>query len=153
MSLPSPKVPPALVAAAAALLMWAFSALAPTVELALSSKATLSGLAVVTAAVFGLGGVISFIRAHTTVNPHRPERASTLVTSGIFRVTRNPMYLALALALTALAVWIGFPWSLIGVAAFVVYIDRFQIRPEERVLTARFGDEYRKYQARVRRWL
>lgn len=147
------KIPPLLVAAGFGLAIWGLSTFVPALDLGLPLKATLSLLALCAAIFFGVAGVVSFRRARTTVNPHHPESASALVTSGIYRVTRNPMYLAMALLLTALAVWLAFPWSLLGVLGFVLYIDRFQIVPEERVLTELFGDEYRRYRARVRRWL
>ena len=89
----------------------------------------------------------------TTVNPLRPEKASSLVTSGIFRLTRNPMYLGLALIVAAAAAWYG---NLLGgfvVPMFVLYINRFQIVPEERALAAKFGTAFDAYRSRTRRWI
>ena len=100
-----------------------------------------------------LAGVVSFRRAKTTVNPLRPETASSLVGTGIYRVTRNPMYLGFALCLAGWTVWLGSLPALAGVALFVLYIDRLQIVPEERALKALFGEEYAGYCARVRRWV
>lgn len=108
---------------------------------------TLAGLAC------DLSGLSRFLRAHTTVNPLTPQKTSALVTDGIYRLTRNPMYLGLALLLTAWAVHLGALWPFAGPALFVAYTTRFQILPEERCLYARFGAEYLAYTERVRRWL
>lgn len=102
---------------------------------------------------FDVRGLLAFRRAHTTVNPLRPQRASQLVTAGVYGRTRNPMYVGLALFLTAVAAWLAAPAALLGPVAFVAYITRFQILPEERALQARFGEAYQAYCARVPRWL
>jgi len=75
------------------------------------------------------------------------------VSSGIYAVTRNPMYVGLLLVLIALAIFLSSPWTLVGPAAYFLYIGRFQIAPEERALTALFGTEYTEYLSKVRRWL
>lgn len=147
------KVPPPLVAVFFGLAIWALSAFVPAIDLGRPARVAISLVAVLAAAFFGISGVVAFRRARTTINPHRPESATVLVTFGIYRVTRNPMYFCMALLLVALAVWLAFPWSLLCVLGFVLYIDRFQIVPEERALTALFGDEYRRYRTRVHRWL
>ncbi|HBL04940.1 MAG TPA: isoprenylcysteine carboxyl methyltransferase [Aeromonas salmonicida] len=109
-------------------------------------------LLTVVGSVFGFGGVLRFRQHGTTVSPTRPAQASVLVTGGLYRFSRNPMYLgllcwmmALACYLGGLAVWLG-PLLLWG------WLDRFQIVPEERALRARFGEAYAEYCRRVRRW-
>lgn len=103
-------------------------------------------------AAFDVAGLVAFRRASTTINPLHPERASALVTGGVYRITRNPMYVGLAFALLAWAAYLGSPWALLGPVAFVGYITHFQIVPEERILRARFA-QFDAYAARVRRWL
>jgi protein-S-isoprenylcysteine O-methyltransferase Ste14 len=103
--------------------------------------------------VFSIRGMRSFRRAGTTVNPIRIENASHLVTDGIYRISRNPMYVGVTLDLCGWAFFLGCLWTLIGPAIFVAYTTRFQIIPEERVLATKFGDSYRDYCRRVRRWL
>jgi protein-S-isoprenylcysteine O-methyltransferase Ste14 len=83
----------------------------------------------------------------------QPAAASSLVTGGIYRWTRNPMYLGMALALAGWGLYLGNFGALALVGLFVMYIDRYQIDPEERALTARFGDAFAAYRRRVRRWL
>ena len=82
-----------------------------------------------------------------------PASASSLVTSGVYGVTRNPMYVGLLFVLVAWASLLAAPWTLIGPLVFVAYISRFQIAPEERALSTIFGDAYSQYRTRVRRWL
>jgi protein-S-isoprenylcysteine O-methyltransferase Ste14 len=100
-----------------------------------------------------LAGDREFKRARTTINPFKPENSTALVTSGIYRFTRNPMYVGLTLVLLGWAAFLCSAWALLGPVVFVVYINRFQISPEERVLSAKFGAAYTEYTARVRRWL
>lgn len=95
----------------------------------------------------------ALVVAKTTINPLRPSRASRLVTGSVFRFSRNPIYLGDLLLLAAIAVWLGQFSNIVLLALFVVYIDRFQIRPEERALLMLFGAEYAAYCTKVRRWL
>ncbi|KWT65470.1 putative protein-S-isoprenylcysteine methyltransferase [Comamonas testosteroni] len=104
-------------------------------------------------AAFCIAGVWSFQRARTTVNPITPAASTTLVVSGIYRVTRNPMYLGFALLLLALAMYWGKLSGLLLVPLFMTYLQHFQIRPEERALQARFGALFAAYCRQVRRWL
>jgi protein-S-isoprenylcysteine O-methyltransferase Ste14 len=108
-------------------------------------------------AVVGIGfdvlGLLAFRASRTTVNPLRPRKATALVTGGVYRVTRNPMYLGLALLLLAWAVHLSAIWPFIGVPLYVLYINRFQIEPEERAMREKFEAEFADYAKRVRRWL
>ena len=98
-------------------------------------------------------GVAAFRHARTTVNPTRPQGASSLVRGGIYRVSRNPRYLGFVVVLFALALFLSNLLSLVLVALFVAYINRFQIEPEERALIALFGEDFAAYRREVRRWL
>lgn len=147
------KIPPPAVAVLIAAAMWGISLLAPLLEVAMFTRvATAITIALIGGGI-SLAGIISFRRAKTTINPMKPETTSSLVCSGIYRVTRNPMYLGLLFVLVAWAVFLSSPWALLGPVAFVLYINCFQIVPEERALSALFGTDYSAYQARVRRWL
>jgi protein-S-isoprenylcysteine O-methyltransferase Ste14 len=94
-----------------------------------------------------------FLRAGTTLEPVRPERASVLVTTGANALTRNPMYVGLTGLLVANAVRLRAKRALIPAAAFAVVIDRLQISAEEAALVTRFGADYEAYRAAVPRWL
>lgn len=147
------KIPPLLLALAAAALMWGLARLAPSLGTALAWRAPLAAGLFCAGLVVGLAGVLSFRRARTTVNPLRPDSASALVNSGIYRYSRNPMYLALLLGLVAWAAWLGHLLALPVLAGFVLYMNHFQIRPEERALRQLFGGHCERYFGRVRRWL
>lgn len=146
------RIPPPLVALLAAVAMWGVTRLAP------SSSAPPLRLAVaivvaLVAVTFSVSGVLAFRKARTTKNPMKPQAASSLVVTGVYRITRNPMYLGLCFLLLAWAAFLWSAWTLPGPLAFVAYISRFQIVPEERVLATLFGDQYSTYKAQVRRWL
>ena len=105
------------------------------------------------ALLVAIAGALQFRRARTTVNPMKPDTASSLVTGGIYRFTRNPMYLGDALILLAWAVFLSNPITLAGVPLFVAWMNVLQIAPEERALKARFGEAFDLYCSRVRRWI
>jgi protein-S-isoprenylcysteine O-methyltransferase Ste14 len=113
----------------------------------------LSGLLVVIGLIVLVLGVFEFRRSRTTVNPMSPQLASHLVTSGIYRWTRNSMYLGFYLWVLAVALYLQNGVAIATSFLFIIYINRFQILPEERVLTQLFNDEYQFYQQCVRRWL
>ena len=108
-----------------------------------------AGLGIVTAAA----GVLAFRRARTTVDPLHLDKSTAIVSTGIYRITRNPMYLGMLLAVVGWALFLANPVTLAGPVLFVLYMNRFQIRPEERALAERFGQPYRAYFSGVRRWL
>ena len=148
------RVPPPLAGIVIAGGMWLAAssrfALPPVPALA---PLTAAIILVVAGVAVGLGGVISFRRARTTVNPLKPETTTALVSTGIYKLTRNPMYLGMLAVLLAWAAYLSSAWALLGPAAFALYITRFQIIPEERALQSLFGDEFAAYARRVRRWL
>jgi protein-S-isoprenylcysteine O-methyltransferase Ste14 len=98
-------------------------------------------------------GVASFKRAKTTINPMKPESSSSLVISGIYKLSRNPMYLGFLLVLVGWAVLLSNALAFVFVPAFIFYMNRFQIDPEEKALAGKFGQEFLDYKSRVRRWL
>jgi protein-S-isoprenylcysteine O-methyltransferase Ste14 len=147
------KVPPLLVALIVALAMGGIASFTPTLDIDGMLRAAVAIVVAAAGIAVGLAGILAFRRATTTVNPMTPGNASSLVTGGIYRVTRNPMYVGVAIVLVGWAVFLASPWALVGVLAFVAYLTRFQIVPEERALASRFRDAYASYAARVRRWL
>jgi protein-S-isoprenylcysteine O-methyltransferase Ste14 len=100
-----------------------------------------------------LASVARFFQRGTTVSPVSPGKSTTLVTDGLYRFSRNPMYLGLALILTGFAVWMGNFGGFLIVPCFIWYVTRFQIVPEEEMLIEKFGLEYADYCSRVGRWL
>jgi protein-S-isoprenylcysteine O-methyltransferase Ste14 len=146
------KVPPPAVALLFAVTMWLLSASAPSLTLALPWRTLVAFILWSVGIAIALAGLFEFLRAKTTVNPLSPEAASAIVTSGIYRYSRNPMYVGLLLALLGWSVWLShlLPFALLPF--FILYINRFQIEPEERALSVKFGGLYRDYRRSVRRW-
>jgi protein-S-isoprenylcysteine O-methyltransferase Ste14 len=147
------KVPPLVLVLLTGAAMWLASSASPALawhppyRLAVATALGLAGIAV--AAL----GVAAFRRARTTVDPTKPQRAKSLVRGSVYRLSRNPMYLGFLLALLGFAVFLGNLLALVFVPLFVLYMNRFQIAPEERVLAAMFGPEFVAYCREVRRWL
>ena len=102
---------------------------------------------------FVLPAAISFFKAKTTVDPRTPEKSNTLVISGLYKVSRNPMYVGFLFIIVGTACFYGHISGLIISALFTPYLNRFQISLEEQQLSARFGAEYEQYCQKVRRWL
>lgn len=147
------RVPPPVVMLIAAVLIWGLRRLYPEMGVFIPGRRaiywTLLGLGLLVA----VAGVVEFRRVRTTVNPMKPATASALVTSGIYRFTRNPMYVGDVLILLAVVVFFSNPLGVAGVVLFVVWMEVLQIPAEERALRDRFGASYDAYCARVRRWL
>ena len=147
------RIPPPFVAAMIALLMWLASRAAPAAAFVLPAGRLIPACVALAGVAIALAGVVAFRRVRTTVNPLQPEKASTLVTSGIYHLTRNPMYLGMLLVLLAWALMLSNAVAVIIVPTFILYMNRFQIGPEETALASAFGAAYVQYSSRVRRWL
>ena len=147
------KIPPPFVALLIGVAMWFLSRSGPSLELPLFARTAAFIVIALFGAALAIAGDLEFKRARTTINPFKPDSTTSLVTSGIYRFTRNPMYVGLTLGLVGWAAFLCSAWALAGPVAFVLYITRFQIMPEERILAAKFGATYGDYTSRVRRWL
>jgi protein-S-isoprenylcysteine O-methyltransferase Ste14 len=147
------RIPPPLVVLITGFMMWVVARytlhwpIPGAIRLAASAIVFISGLA------FGGSGFMAFGRAQTTIDPVNLEASSALVTRGIFRVSRNPMYVGFTLLLAAWAIFLAAPWAFCGVIAFVLFTSRFQILPEEQAMKKKFGEPYEDYTRRVRRWI
>lgn len=147
------RIPPPLIGLLCALLAWALTRAWPAARLDFALRLPLAVLCLLAGAALDGWSLWNFRRQRTTVNPLAPARAGSLVIAGPYRFTRNPMYLGMALILLAWCLWLGSAAALLALAAFVGYITRFQIVPEERALAGRFGAAYEDYRRRVRRWV
>jgi protein-S-isoprenylcysteine O-methyltransferase Ste14 len=147
-------IPPLALVGLLGVLMWLCARAFPQAGLPLPWRDPVCAAIAVAGLVLCALGVLPFQRAGTTVDPRRPERASALVTTGIYSRTRNPMYLGMLLLIVAWGLWLANAAGLIlAPLAFVLYIDRVQIPREERALAIAFGSDYTRYASRVRRWL
>lgn len=97
--------------------------------------------------------VLRYFRRRTTIQPNKLDQMSTLVTDGVNRYSRNPMYLAMLLLILSVGLYWGTFLVLIAAPAFVMVINKMQIEPEEEALEAIFGQDYLDYKQRVRRWM
>lgn len=147
------KIPPPIVALLIAAAMWAIARFSPILQITAAVRLPIAGALAVCGALVAASGMLAFRRARTTINPVTPAAASSVVTVGIYRYTRNPMYVGLACLLLAWTAYLASPLALLGPAAFVLFITRFQIIPEERALLSKFGQQYADYRVCARRWV
>ena len=147
------RVPPVAVTIIFGVSMWITATNIPAFAFDLPGRTVLSLIFVLIGTAAGISGMVEFHRARTTINPLKPTEASTMVTSGIYRMSRNPMYLGLLLLLAGWALVLANLAGFAFLPAFVAYMTQFQIRPEERALHAKFGSEFIAYKELARRWL
>jgi len=147
------KVPPVALVLVFAVAMWLVSANVPSLAFGLPWRTVVAVAFVGAGVIITLVGVVAFRKAKTTLNPTKPGTTSAMVTSGVYRLSRNPMYVGFLLALTGWAAFLSHTLAFAFLPAFVVYMNCFQISPEERALTANFGSEFLIYKQSVRRWL
>jgi protein-S-isoprenylcysteine O-methyltransferase Ste14 len=147
------KVPPVVLVLLVAALMWLCALSLPIFKIAIPGRVLLALVLAISGVVISLLGVRSFRKTKTTVNPRKPSSATVLVLSGVYAFTRNPMYLGFLLILAGWAALLSNTLGFLLLPAFVFYMDRFQIAPEERALSHLFGNEFAAYKSRVRRWL
>ena len=133
--------------------MWLISSAVPALNFMVPARMLLTISLPLIGALIAVSGIISFRVAKTTVNPLKPEKASSLIISGPYKHTRNPMYVGIVFALLGWAVFLSNFAAFAGIPLFVVYMNRFQIEPEERALDQLFPHEFPAYRAKVRRWL
>jgi protein-S-isoprenylcysteine O-methyltransferase Ste14 len=148
-----PRIPPPILMLLAAALMWALHRWMPLGHWIAPPWDRLGGLPGAVGIAIAVAAVVRFRQARTTVNPMDPSKASRLVTDGVFRFSRNPMYLGLLLLLIGWAVWLGSasPWLIPPLFAIVITV--VQIIPEEQALGQLFGEQYLSYRRSVARWI
>ncbi len=148
-----PIIPPPIILLAFGAAMFGVSKFVPLApfdfpgRVAVGAATALAGLAI-TAVAVGL-----FQRARTTINPLTPSKAESLVVEGLYKVTRNPMYLGMLVVLCGLFFIFAEGLNIFLPALFVILLTELQIKPEEKALEEKFGEDYRAYKKRVRRWL
>ncbi len=146
------KIPPVLVFLCFLLLMWVLDFFLPVGKFDFFGRLFLCKSLIVLGILLGSMALIQFYRARTTVDPGKITQASTLVTSGLYNYSRNPMYLGLLVFLLAWGLWLGNAFNVLLAAGFVGYMNKFQISLEEKALLERFGKAYKNYCILVRRW-
>jgi len=147
------KVPPDVVWVVVAGLMWLASRVTAGFDAAESLRRPLALMLMAVGTGLIVAARVALDRAGTTWHPTEPGRTTALVTSGAYRLSRNPMYLGMEIVLLGWAVALASPAAALVSVLFVAYIARFQIRPEELALSVSLGQDYRDYSKRVRRWV
>jgi protein-S-isoprenylcysteine O-methyltransferase Ste14 len=147
------RIPPPLICLIVAIAMWALSHFSSRWDMAWQLRWGLIALFLAIGFALAPPAIVAFRQIKTTIDPVRIDRASSLVVSGPFRFTRNPMYLGMVSLLFAWAIYLSAPLATLGPFAFALFTTRFQIIPEERVMTTKFGDDYERYRKSVRRWI
>ena len=147
------KIPPVAQGVVAILLILLFDRYAPLYHIKFIYQNIVAGSLIGIGAIVALAGIFAFIKLNTTVDPRYPEKTRELVIIGIYKYSRNPMYLGILLVITGIAVYFGALSSVFAVSLFVTFINKYQIVPEEVSLQEKFGESYTHYALNVRRWL
>ncbi len=147
------KIPPPLLGFVTALLMWLLAQLLPTLSMVSSNLYRVGIVVMLAGFCLDVIGLLQFRTNSTTINPLSPEKASSMVTTGLYKYSRNPMYLGLLIMLSGWALYLGNLASFACLPIFVRLITKFQILPEERILKKKFGAPYEEYLGNVRRWI
>jgi protein-S-isoprenylcysteine O-methyltransferase Ste14 len=147
------RVPPPVYALLAGIAMWLLDRHWPIVQLWDPPRVQIGCLLVIAGIAIDAWAIAAFFRFRTTIDPMHPERATQLITTGLYRFTRNPMYLGLLLVLTGWACLLGSAGPLLVLPLFVWIISALQIVPEEAAMAERFGAAYASYAQRVPRWI
>ncbi|MGQ0525535.1 MAG: methyltransferase family protein [Betaproteobacteria bacterium] len=147
------KIPPLLVWLIIAGAMLGMAHYVPSLSFTLAGSTAIALTLVALGGMLAFAGVIAFRDRHATVNPLTPSASSSVVSNGVYRFSRNPMYLGFLVALTGWAAYLSNAGAALLLPVFVAYMTQYQVKPEERALLAKFGPEFAQYMSRVRRWL
>ena len=147
------KIPPVALVILFAFAMWLVAWISPGAGIQIPGREWVTLVILIVGFALIIAGASAFISAKTTVNPMTPELATSIVSSGIYKLSRNPMYVGLFIMLAAWAIFLGNTLSALLLPPFILCMNRFQIIPEENTLLTKFGDEYTRYLKSVRRWI
>lgn len=147
------KVPPVVVMFVCMILMYLVSKIFSSFNLDFMFQIFIS-VETFFSALFLIGaGAYVFSDKETTINPHKPKETTFLVTTGIYKFTRNPMYLGIVTILFSFLIYLGNPINIVNIVLFILYMNKFQIIPEEKALEDLFKEDYIEYKSKVRRWM
>jgi len=148
-----PRVPPAIVLLVHFGVAWLLSKYLKSANFSIPGQETIAMLLGIFGCALVIYSMYTLHRANTTVDPIFPEKASSLITTGPFNFSRNPIYLALLIILMAWVIWLGNAVAVLLPVTFVWQLTYFQIKAEEEALTEKFGTVYQEYKLKVRRWI
>jgi len=147
------KVPPVAQALLCILAMWMLDRHLPLLSLEIPCRPIVAAIFVISGGWVGITGIVSFRKEKTTVNPRTPDKTGSLVSKGIYRYSRNPMYLGVLSILFGIALIFGALSAFLPIPFFIWSMTHLQIEPEEETLAVLFGKSYLDYKEKVRRWL
>jgi protein-S-isoprenylcysteine O-methyltransferase Ste14 len=147
------KIPPLAQVGILFAAMWMTAKAFPELQFSLPGSTWIFSSFLLAGFGFAMLGVIEFRKAQTTVDPRNPEKTAKFVYQGVYRFSRNPMYVGFLFVLIGWAAYLRNPLSCLALPVFVFYMNHFQIALEEKHLLDKFDEKYRHYMSRVRRWL
>ncbi len=147
------RVPPLIQVLVLGFAMLSIAILLPSFEILVPAGRLVGSILIVVGTILALAGVIEFRRINTTVDPRYPDNSESLVYAGIYKLSRNPMYLGMFIILLGWSLYLANVMSFVVLPVFVFYMNNFQIKPEERILSQKFGAEFDRYCNEVRRWI
>tara|TARA_R110002051_G_scaffold150258_1_gene222871 strand:+ start:748 stop:1200 length:453 start_codon:yes stop_codon:yes gene_type:complete len=146
------KLPPLFITLITCLVMYFLALFLPFGTFNFTGRNYIMYFLLVLGGILEVISLLQFFIKKTSVNPISPDNASTLVVTGLYNFTRNPMYLGMLLLLLAWGLYLGNAFNMLVAAGFVSYMNNFQIKPEEEALKKKFGGVYKNYMIKVRRW-
>jgi len=147
------KIPPVALVVLFALAIWFVARMNPWAGVQIPGKEWVALALLIMGFALIIAGAVVFISAKTTANPMTPELATSIVNRGVYKLSRNPMYIGLFIMLVACTIYLENILSALLLPLFILCMNRFQIIPEENALLEKFGDGYADYLKSVRRWL
>lgn len=147
------KIPPVVYGLAAVAIIWLCNAFTPLYHVQFAYQNNFARALVVIGMAVALSGILTFVKLRTTIHPNHPNKTSSLATIGIYKYSRNPMYLGILLNLLGIVLYFGALSSIVAIWIFVSCMTKYQIVPEEVALQEKFGESYTHYLQNVRRWL
>lgn len=146
------KIPPPVYALGVGFAMWTVNTYSPIIYWIASPWNKIGLVIIGLSFLLESSSLLLFLKKKTTPNPFKPENTNKLVTSGLYKYTRNPMYVGLLIILLGYAIWLGSATPFMVVPLFCWLITNMQIKPEEKILEEKFGQEYLDYKNKVKRW-
>lgn len=146
-------IPPPIISVIVMIIQYAMYKLFPICSFYWVGNNIVSTVLILIGLSLAVTGIITFKKHSTTTKPTQPELSSKIVSSGVYKISRNPMYLGILFGLLGIGFYFGNIISILTPLLFFIYITQFQIKPEERILKKKFVEDYRKYISSTRRWI
>ncbi len=147
------RIPPPLVALICAVLIWALNRLFTQFDYDFTGQRSIAIFLLAVGLTIDTLALLKFRQQKTTINPMKPNESTDLVITGVYKFSRNPMYLGLLIILCAWTLYVGNLISIVVLPIFIFYITKFQVLPEEAIMLKKFDQSYVEYKQKVRRWI